>query len=32
LAVYQPKQTVEMENSWPVEATVESETISSHVK
>jgi two-component system sensor histidine kinase NblS len=31
LAVYQPKQTVEMENSWPVEATVESETISSHV-
>jgi two-component system sensor histidine kinase NblS len=32
LAVYQPKQTVEMENSWPVEATVESETIASHVK
>lgn len=32
LAVYQPKQTVEMENSWPVEATVETETISSHVK
>jgi two-component system sensor histidine kinase NblS len=31
LAVYQPKQTVEMENSWPVEATVESETSSSHV-
>jgi two-component system sensor histidine kinase NblS len=31
LAVYQPKQTLEMENSWPVEATVESETSSSHV-
>jgi two-component system sensor histidine kinase NblS len=30
LAVYQPKQTLEMENSWPVEATVESETSSSH--
>ena len=32
LAVYQPKQTVERENSWPVEATVESETIASHAK
>jgi two-component system sensor histidine kinase NblS len=32
LAVYQAKQTVEMDNSWPVEATVESETIASHVK
>ncbi|MBD1826603.1 cell wall metabolism sensor histidine kinase WalK [Microcoleus vaginatus GB1-A2] len=31
LAVYQPKQTVEMENSWPVEATVESATLASHV-
>lgn len=31
LAVYQPKKILEMENSWPVEAQVETETISSHV-
>ncbi|TAG88444.1 MAG: sensor histidine kinase [Oscillatoriales cyanobacterium] len=31
LAVYQPKKILEMENSWPVEAKVETETISSHV-
>jgi two-component system sensor histidine kinase NblS len=31
LAVYQPKQTLEVENHWPVEAKVEAETSSSHV-
>jgi two-component system, OmpR family, sensor histidine kinase NblS len=31
LAVYQPKKILDMENSWPVEAKVETETISSHV-
>lgn len=31
LAVYQPKKILEMENSWPVETQVETETISSHV-
>ena len=31
LAVYQPKKTLEMENSWPVEAKVETETISTHI-
>jgi two-component system, OmpR family, sensor histidine kinase NblS len=31
LAVYQPKIILDMENPWPVEAKVETETISSHV-
>jgi len=31
LAVYQPKTTLLVENPWPVEAKVESETSSSHV-
>jgi two-component system sensor histidine kinase NblS len=31
LAVYQPKKTLEIENSWPVEVKVESEISSSHV-
>ncbi|MFM9267959.1 HAMP domain-containing sensor histidine kinase [Tychonema sp. BBK16] len=31
LAVYQPKKILDMENPWPVEAKVETETISSHV-